>query len=690
MKLKMSSNTGIAACSLKSKYAALSRPLQNCIAAFLITLVSMLLLWLVFPPRFTETNDDLIMSCFTYGYMGEYSARLVFINILIGYALKFCMLILPTVPWYAVAQIIVVFVSFWVITYLFLQKFEGFRALIPVMLIFLFFGYEFFCSLQFTKTAAAGVIAGFLLMFYAASEHRKWYTYFFAGLLALVGGLFRFRVFELMLIIAFGVGLALVLGALKNRDCKQILRLCIPFAILIAFSFGCDFFDEWQYNRFPEWESYAEFNRYRANLMDRGFPDYDENLELYESLGISRNDYELYTSANIADTECFTVDVLKALADAKSNKTIDLQFFKDCWYEISRGMIKYSFFPLLLIVFLVAVIGFRLKNCTGIFLVLYEGLAFLGVQIYFYYRNRYLQSRVDASIIFAICLVLILYAWNRELVLPNGKRVVACVGCIAIISTMPWQYTQYVNDANELRIGTSTQVRKLISSDKEHFYFYNASWSALPDKMYDVWQVAEKGCGSNCSVLGTWRFHTPMVQSKIGQYDISNPYRDIINNDNIYLLCTDNVSLNRVLMHIHEHYRTDVYAYQVKVIEEKYPIYLLSSGEPQIDTTQVVNASENIHYEINKREKDGLLLVGGYLYADNTNSFASNIYIGVLHSDGTESFYYTTQYQSEVTTDNMNGEYAAFTRGIPTLKDGDVLNLYLRTENGLYRIPTEK
>ncbi len=683
MKIKV----GAAAERMKKQYTELSDSKKNCIWSFLVTAIAVAILWHFFPPRFTETNDDLIMACFTYGYMGDYSARLVFINILIGYVLKLCMMILPSIPWYAVMQIALLFVSFWVITYLIFQKFGRTKGFIPVLLLLAFFGYQFFCSLQFTKTAASGVIAGFMLLFYAASEHRKWYTYVFAGLLALAGGLYRFRVFELMLIVAFGVGLLLVWRALRAKAWKQIMLFCIPFAILIVASFGCDMFDDWQYNRVPEWKNYAEFNRLRASLMDRGFPDYDENLELYESLDISRNDYLLYNSSNIGDTELFTTDVMQALVKAKKTPEINQEFFQKCWETISKGMLNYSFFPMLIIAIVIGAIGFKRKRGAAAFLTCYEILAFLGVQIYFFYRNRYLQGRVDASIIFAICVILILYVWDEKWTMPDGKRVVAGFACVAVLATLPWQYPQYLSDAEEMEEGNSTQVRELIASDPAHFYFYCSAWQTFPDKMYDIWNVAEKGCGSNCSAMGTWRVSTPTVIDKMERYDITNPYRDLIDNHSVYLLCVANQSLNQVLTHIRVHYNQDAYAYQVKSIEGYYPIYRIATGEPQLDTSMAVDATDYLHYDLTRWEQDGLLYLDGYLYADDTNSFASNIYVGIIGPDGTETFYYTTQYQSSFTEDNMNGEYGSFTRGIPMPEEGRILNLYLETEDGLYVVP---
>ena len=155
--------------------------------SMLITLVSMLIFWWIFPPRFTETTDDMLMASFSYGYMGEYYAKLVYINSIVGFVLKICMKLVPWFPWYTFAQCMIIYLSHSTIMYLILKRFSGNKAIFPVSFIIIYFGYEFFSNLQFTKTATIAVVAGFLMMFYAVSEKRYWYTHIWAGILIFVG-----------------------------------------------------------------------------------------------------------------------------------------------------------------------------------------------------------------------------------------------------------------------------------------------------------------------------------------------------------------------------------------------------------------------------------------------------------------------------------------------------------------------
>lgn len=671
---------------------------KNVLLAMLITACATAVIWLLFPPHFTETTDDLLMASFSYGYMGDYTSKLVFINILVGKFLKICMQIFPHIPWYALMQCAIVYASFTALVFLLLQKFGRRRAMIPIAFLFAFFGYEFFSSLQFTKTAASAVTAGLLLMFYGVAESKKWYTWFIGGLLTLVGSLYRFRIFEMILLLMFGVGLILVWKTIREKQWKEFFRICVPFVLVLAICFGAYAVDRWMYGRSPGWEDFWSYNYLRDNLQNSrqdekhatGFPDYYENIDLYESLNITENDYNLYCTGNFADTELFTRDVVERLVEAKENKEINLQFFRSFFQTIGKGILSYQVFPALCIALLAGLLSISRKRMDQLFLLLYEVAVFLGIQVYFFYRGRYLQARTDVSVIFAMVAILIFYATQMEALLPTRRKAAVLLAGACMLAAIPDYAGYYNKDRAELADRANTEVHELISSDSSHFYLYFASWRYFPDKMYDIWHVAEKGCGKNRSALGTWRVSTPTVIDKLAQYEITNPYRDLINNDKVYLLCANKTNLNQVVTHIREHYDDTVQAYQVKTVEARYPIYLIASGEPQLNVTGAVNAADTLNYNLSKSEQNGQLHLDGYLYADETNSFASNIYVGIAGPDGTERFYYTNQYQSDFTRDNMNGEYGSFSCTISLPKEESTLNLYLETGNGLYVVPCGK
>ena len=67
----------------------------------------------------------------------------------------------------------------------------------------------------------------------------------------------------------------------------------------------------------------------RTELLDYGFPSYEENREVYCNNGISQNDLELYRYWNYGDPDRFTEDALKNVIEAKEEKTKSGIFLPD-------------------------------------------------------------------------------------------------------------------------------------------------------------------------------------------------------------------------------------------------------------------------------------------------------------------------------------------------------------------------
>jgi hypothetical protein len=520
------------------------------------------------------------MATFLYGYNVPYSsAQMAFINVLLGGVLKFLFQLMPTLPWYTIAQVSLIWLSFVVLVYLLLKKFDGFKAIAPISALLLFFGYHYFSMLQFTKTASVAVIAGFSLLFYAIFEKKQWPTHLLAFYLLFVGSLFRMNAFLMFLIPFFGLGLYFVLPIVLQRDWKKIVRIAIPFVLIFCVCFGGRLFHQWYSRLDPAWEKFFDSNVARANLIDRGFPDYQSNKELYASLNITENDYLLYKSGNYADTELFTPEVMTALSNAKADKTINQKFFSQFYDKLVKEHFNYHFFPILGIALCFVLATLPNKNRRWpLLLTLYQILAFIGVQFYFFYCNRYLQSRVDINLYLAFFIILTLFGMGNVSKLFSTKRIAVGLAAVLLVTQFAGVKKLVDSAAQQVEERAPQEVlHQMILDDKEHFYFYSSNWLAFPDKMFDVWTVEPLGCGDNRSVLGTWRSQTPTIQTKWANFGIVNPYRDMIDNPRVYVICVGKTQINRIVKHAQDHYAPQASAVLVKTVENQFDIYQIVS-----------------------------------------------------------------------------------------------------------------
>ena len=174
--------------------------------SFVINICIFVGLMFMFKPCY-ETSDDMYMNEFANGIFGQPENHLVFINYIMGSIIQGLYKLLPVVNWYAFIQYISMFISFVVITHVFIQhKGMQFGGLLATLVITVF-GYQGYIRPQFSKTAGVLVLAGALLIFYAfKSEAQIWKKVLIGVMLMLTGGLFRDSVFWLCLLMAFPIG----------------------------------------------------------------------------------------------------------------------------------------------------------------------------------------------------------------------------------------------------------------------------------------------------------------------------------------------------------------------------------------------------------------------------------------------------------------------------------------------------
>ena len=192
------------------------------LAAFLVNAGLLLVLLCCFTPRF-ETNDDVLMSKFVDGQMGEKSAYIPFINIVLGFFLK----LLYTIGgeglnWYSVSMYLLMLAAFTAMTWVLLMRFRALGAWSMAAVILLTVGLNSYLYPCFSKTCAVAAAGGLCLMLYAMGdglEKPKRLPLVLGFALAALGYLWRVEEFFGVAVLLAPVGLVRVL-ALLRRCCR--------------------------------------------------------------------------------------------------------------------------------------------------------------------------------------------------------------------------------------------------------------------------------------------------------------------------------------------------------------------------------------------------------------------------------------------------------------------------------------
>lgn len=644
---------------------------QKSIAAFGITLLGMIVFWSFFVIHY-ETNDDKAMADILYGVNGQRSCYLIFLPVFLGEMMQACLVLLPSLPWYLIFQCVGIFAGFATLIYLCLCRFGWKQAILPIAMLFMFCGYDFFVSIQFSRTAGICVVAGVLLLLHVVREQKRWMWYIPPVLITLMGSMYRFKLFLMLLPALFGIWAVWAWEAASKKNWRELVRLCIPVLAVIGICTGFYAANSYIYNSSPEWSEYLTFNRLRAELMDYGFPNYDENQALYEECGITSSDYALYKAWDFDDPEQFTIEVMEKLVAAKEKQHVSL---KEFFAEWPIGILQYRYFPLLILG--IVFVGIFSRSRKQIGLLAYEVLVLLAVEYYLYTQGRYLKSRIDVCLFLAFFMVLVLHCWNWKVFSDFSKQQALAVFTISamLVQMLPGAVSDAEKDRENLKANGEHTTYEVLASDPERIYFTTTSGNYT--HLYDVTTVPEVGSARNIALLGGWRTHSPNKKYIWDQYGIANPYRDVVDNPNAMLVSSSSVELH--LKHIQSYYNAGAVLSCVRIVDNTY-VYRVVTHAPELDDSVSEPDNGSAVYDMTVTETASGLDFQGYLYMPEVNSFAANIYLDIWDNEGRHT-YYTTQYQRS--DDIMQGGYGAFTCSVGWIEPTAHLYLYLETDETL-------
>ncbi len=511
-----------------------------------------------------ETNDDIVFAELGSGLRGVKDAHLVFQNYGLGMIYRLLYGVTGRLPWYTIVQYMILFAAFTVVTYVLISRLGEISGLCLFVILACGFGYEGYIHLQFTKTAGiAAAAAVFLLLYLLEQEKYSWWGIAGGILLAVIAYMYREDQFWASCGLMAGAGLLFLFDLRKYRNKKlRRLGICVlTFGVLLLSVFGVDRWDSSKY-RSAEWKEYQEFNQLRSELLDYGFPDYDSNQEIYEELGISREAYELYKSWNFNDTEKFDTEVMKKLVDLKQKRPLTIRtvtaFLRRFPSDLLR-MPMFYFFAVFAVLWLLC----GKKDVFSIISVLAECLLLVAVYFYLYYQGRYMVNRVDVGLWFSACLVMLWIFSSGEVRYMNTKvSVLLCMICVVLGQFMMYKdWRLATSSIPEARV-SQRAVLETIGTDKEHTYL--AKSGMLSEIVcYGPFDRMPENLLDNVYWFGGWECRTPGYTRVMEVHGIINPYRDVVNNENIYLV-DDNIDLT--LKYIRQYYAENAEAVFVKTI----------------------------------------------------------------------------------------------------------------------------
>lgn len=550
-----------------------------CIAIFIAFMP--LLMYFIVKPRF-GTNDDSAMMYLIAGYFtGETEVLPYVLNI--GYSSIVAALyeVLPIFPWYTLSLIGLQQISMAVIGYIFIKNKNEFRASVLIAVgvyIFLYviaFMYPMIMLSYTTVSALCGAAAimavrdaitaddarlkknvvrliGFSILFYFTANLRMQIGFITTVIIiCLVGGNY----------------------IISRRGGGYRLLVYLFMSLLILAVSACT---NTYYCKNNGWEDFISFNTARAKWSDYEHLDYDNNSEIYRSIGWDKNDYLLAQKACLmmknVNTETFVY--LNGLREKENNED-SKSLYLELKSTLSRIIVSHLYVGIVLswlvILVILSYLQLKVTNTESVYrkhllMSWMCFLIFLCLIIYLSYIGRILTR------LFFMCLILSLPLGIYEILCSMSMLDMTKVARIIIgVTVIPILIISGISAHPRSRRPTyelSNMVQDYVLNNKENFYVYDVS---ITDP-YDPFKVFDDldRTPVNMYFWGGWLYNSPLFYKQLQANGLTQlKLSDMLYNNMYFIGSAENMEL------LNKYYQQNYSNVEVNIIYEcdKFIVY---------------------------------------------------------------------------------------------------------------------
>lgn len=483
----------------------------------------------------------------------------------------------PTMNIFILSQIVLSFLSFVVLSYVFLDSKRNWYLYGLGLLVLMVFAYDHYSLVQFTKTSGLLVVTGTIIIVHTfLHQSTKWCAVFGVFWIILGTGL-RYSNLKAIIGLSLVLLVALLLTDLKqNKFLKPALGIFISIVIAVTGSYIFDELSMVENYSTDELKKYREYNKYRSNMSDYAIPDYTENKLYYDSYGLSENDLLVIKYYHLLDYDgAASIDNLKAISAKQKEKNTDKRTFIEAILSYGTTVAVsisnmepravHAMLILLLLIFGTAALD---KRWLKYALIIVVGGVFAYIYLFYMGRAPY---RATYIIDFAVVSFLLYHMrtaprrkWFKQTGETNKHSVPLVIAIVMILISMQSIYVMEKSilfedrggyDANKLWSYMNEQGSLFFILDVEtatnyyqmSFDYYNNPLLAEPSLKSD-----------NKTAFGGWSTMSPGRLKTLNRHGLDNLFLDIIDNENIIVVGDGSGDFYyRIEEYFNEQYGTD-------------------------------------------------------------------------------------------------------------------------------------
>ena len=527
---------------------------------------------IIFSIKYEQVDDFIIYNLYS-GLDGTYNIYGIYIHPIICIILSTLYRIISSINWHSIYLLGMQFICFTLIGYTILKKNSSEIAIVLYTIFASIFYTALLMLIQYTSVAALLILTSFILLIdiletkkpTKASKKVLIFALYTLGIMT--------RMQSLLIVIPF-MAIYLLMYIInyksKNIEKEQIQKMLKYYAIYVIIAIVVYISNAILYNTNETYKQYMEYNDIRTNLHDLNYVSYEENKEIFDEVGWSKNDHYMFYTFGFGDENIYSKENLEKILnykiekDGKYNFKTDISEIKESF--ISECMNNYTY----IIIFFMGIFILSLfnRNKTKYNILIF--VTTIALHILFIIINRSMQRVVIPEYILGTALMIYNLKLSSKEKINDGIRNCAIViFMIAIISGFVGKSYNY-----DYKLGDYQSTQELINytnNHKENVYLYTIPSLQFRYLAYSVYQMPPKAAFSNLRSIGGWDMFTGNYYDFKERYNLEGTFLDLLK-ENVYLVDGDVIWSGRrydnykenIVLGIKEHYNIEVKCEEVE------------------------------------------------------------------------------------------------------------------------------
>ena len=516
------------------------------------------------------------------GLLGSRGAALAGQSGLLGKVYRFCYGVTSSFPWYTIMLFCAGAVSLAVTGFVLCSVAEKRQMLLLQLILTGYFAISLMGKLSSETAACALTSAGVLLLFYAGSSWRKRFPLILAVLPALLlGSLLHFALFILCFSVMTGsITADILLGSSvfagwsgsvyspagrERGKAENLILFLLPALAALLLAICLHRADRKSLSGDETVTMYRQEAELAGLLKEYGLPEYEENKETYDSLGISEANYYFFRDTGNYDYTILTAGAMRTLIGLRRYPVLSISSLKAFADHVLPKMGKTWYFSGAVTIFVLCLLLGR-RNRRMTFALLGE-LLVCGILCYVFWCRMFAVTGGAAGICYLTAVLCMFNVCVKGFPDNIGKDYFLLAGICAVILCMYFLRDQqrsrnsFISD----RWNTNYHVLEVLHSDPDHFYFRKEGILSY-ENCADPWKKDIGSVAYNTAFIGLEDIAPEDRERLREEYQVTDPWKDMIGNDKVYLIDDD---IDQTLRYLRKNYSKKVKAAEAGKLDDR-------------------------------------------------------------------------------------------------------------------------